>query len=335
MSFAGLYEFWRDPSRGDDDPARWLVSYTIITQQATDLLGEIHDRNPVVVPRELREDWLDCSSEDVPRRRAVARALRRGALRALRGRGRGRQRPQQRPRAHRARRARRRHPAADARRSEPDDPGSAPPGAADCARAELGRPARRPPRSTPTVPLPGSKSQTNRVLDPRRARRGAVPPRRPAAGPRHRADGRGAAGAGRRRRPTTAPTGSSRPARCAAAASTAGSPAPSCASCRPSRRWPTGGSSSTATRTPASVRWRRCSTACGRPAPRSTTAAADRLPFTVRRPRRRGRRVPCASTPARRRSSCRGCCWPARATTRASRSPTSGPTRCRRSRTWT
>ena len=65
VSFAGLYEFWRDPAREDDDPARWLVSYTIITQQATDLLGEIHDRNPVVVPRELREDWLDCSSEDV------------------------------------------------------------------------------------------------------------------------------------------------------------------------------------------------------------------------------------------------------------------------------
>lgn len=71
VSFAGLYEFWCDPSREDDDPARWLVSYTIITQQATDLLGEIHDRNPVVVPHELREDWLDCSSEDA----AVARQL--------------------------------------------------------------------------------------------------------------------------------------------------------------------------------------------------------------------------------------------------------------------
>jgi putative SOS response-associated peptidase YedK len=64
LAMAGLYELWRDPSRPDDDPGRWLWTCTIITQQAADLLGEIHDRNPVVVPPELREPWLDCSSDD-------------------------------------------------------------------------------------------------------------------------------------------------------------------------------------------------------------------------------------------------------------------------------
>ncbi|PZS17165.1 MAG: hypothetical protein DLM57_09110 [Pseudonocardiales bacterium] len=64
LAMAGLYELWRDPALSDDDPHRWLWTCTIITQQATDLLGEIHDRNPVVVPVELREDWLDCSSDD-------------------------------------------------------------------------------------------------------------------------------------------------------------------------------------------------------------------------------------------------------------------------------
>jgi putative SOS response-associated peptidase YedK len=64
LAMAGLYELWRDKSRADDDPDRWLWTATIITQQATDLLGEIHDRNPVVVPPELRERWLDCSSDD-------------------------------------------------------------------------------------------------------------------------------------------------------------------------------------------------------------------------------------------------------------------------------
>ncbi len=64
LAMAGLYELWRDRSRDDDDPARWLWTCTIITQQATDLLGEIHDRNPVVVPRDLRDAWLDCSSDD-------------------------------------------------------------------------------------------------------------------------------------------------------------------------------------------------------------------------------------------------------------------------------
>ena len=62
LAMAGLYELWRDPALPDGDPKRWLLTCTIITQQATDLLGEIHDRNPVVVPPELRTQWLDCSS---------------------------------------------------------------------------------------------------------------------------------------------------------------------------------------------------------------------------------------------------------------------------------
>jgi putative SOS response-associated peptidase YedK len=71
LAMAGLYELWRDPDRSADDPDRWLWTCTIITQQATDLLGEIHDRNPVLVPGALRTRWLDCSDEDP----ATARAL--------------------------------------------------------------------------------------------------------------------------------------------------------------------------------------------------------------------------------------------------------------------
>ncbi|WP_096303271.1 SOS response-associated peptidase [Jatrophihabitans sp. GAS493] len=71
LAMAGLYEFWRDASLADDDPDRWLVTCTIITQEATDLLGEIHDRNPVIVPPHRRAEWLDCSSEDL----AVAERL--------------------------------------------------------------------------------------------------------------------------------------------------------------------------------------------------------------------------------------------------------------------
>ncbi|HEX8093281.1 SOS response-associated peptidase [Jatrophihabitans sp.] len=64
LAMAGLYELWRDPALAEDDPNRWLWTCTVITQQATDLLGEIHDRNPVLVPPELRAAWLDCSSDD-------------------------------------------------------------------------------------------------------------------------------------------------------------------------------------------------------------------------------------------------------------------------------
>jgi putative SOS response-associated peptidase YedK len=64
FAMAGLYELWPDPARADDDPNRWLWTATIITQPATDLMGQIHDRTPVAVPPELQADWLDPANDD-------------------------------------------------------------------------------------------------------------------------------------------------------------------------------------------------------------------------------------------------------------------------------
>jgi putative SOS response-associated peptidase YedK len=64
LSFAGLYELWPDPERGEDDPDRWMWSYTIITRTAPDAVGHIHDRSPVLVPPDLRADWLNPSLVD-------------------------------------------------------------------------------------------------------------------------------------------------------------------------------------------------------------------------------------------------------------------------------
>ncbi len=64
LAMAGLYELWRDPALAAEDPNRWVWTCTIITQQATDLIGEIHDRNPVIVPVDLQSAWLDCSSDE-------------------------------------------------------------------------------------------------------------------------------------------------------------------------------------------------------------------------------------------------------------------------------
>jgi putative SOS response-associated peptidase YedK len=58
-ALAGLYEFWRDRTKADDDPDRWLVSTTVITTAASDDLEHIHDRMPVVLPRAAWEAWLD------------------------------------------------------------------------------------------------------------------------------------------------------------------------------------------------------------------------------------------------------------------------------------
>jgi putative SOS response-associated peptidase YedK len=65
LAFAGLYELWPDPQRDEDDPDRWLWSYTVLTSPAADTLGHIHDRSPVVVPPgELRDRWLDPAVTD-------------------------------------------------------------------------------------------------------------------------------------------------------------------------------------------------------------------------------------------------------------------------------
>jgi putative SOS response-associated peptidase YedK len=59
LAMAGLYEFWKDPSRDDDDPLKWLVTCTVITTDAEDELGRIHDRMPMMIERERWAEWLD------------------------------------------------------------------------------------------------------------------------------------------------------------------------------------------------------------------------------------------------------------------------------------
>lgn len=64
-AFAGLYEFWRDPSVTDnDDPAAWLTTFTIITSAAEPGLDRIHDRQPLVLDRADWEQWLDPTLTD-------------------------------------------------------------------------------------------------------------------------------------------------------------------------------------------------------------------------------------------------------------------------------
>src|SRR4051812_1342536 len=59
LAMAGLYEIWRDKEKPDDDPTRFLWTCTVITTQAEDEVGVIHDRMPMLVERERWEAWLD------------------------------------------------------------------------------------------------------------------------------------------------------------------------------------------------------------------------------------------------------------------------------------
>ncbi|WP_395640073.1 SOS response-associated peptidase family protein, partial [Pseudolysinimonas sp.] len=58
FAFAGLWNVTKtpDPQTGADE---WMVSYTIVTQPASPHIAGIHDRMPLILPRELYDDWLD------------------------------------------------------------------------------------------------------------------------------------------------------------------------------------------------------------------------------------------------------------------------------------
>jgi putative SOS response-associated peptidase YedK len=58
LAMAGLYEHWKSPE------GQWLSTCTIITTSAPDDLGEIHDRSPLLVPREAWGVWLDPAVPD-------------------------------------------------------------------------------------------------------------------------------------------------------------------------------------------------------------------------------------------------------------------------------
>lgn len=58
LALAGLWEVW---GRGDDR----VYSCTVVTAPAVGALADIHDRMPLVLPRDRWADWLDLDREDV------------------------------------------------------------------------------------------------------------------------------------------------------------------------------------------------------------------------------------------------------------------------------
>ncbi len=58
MAFAGLWEFWKSP----DGP---VESCTICTTEANEMMSELHDRMPVILPRPIVDHWLDPTVNDV------------------------------------------------------------------------------------------------------------------------------------------------------------------------------------------------------------------------------------------------------------------------------
>jgi putative SOS response-associated peptidase YedK len=59
IAFAGLWETWTGPN-GEE-----LETAAIVTTRASRALANIHERMPVVVPRDAFSLWLDCANVDV------------------------------------------------------------------------------------------------------------------------------------------------------------------------------------------------------------------------------------------------------------------------------
>ena len=64
LAFAGIYELWRDASAPAEDEDAWYWSAAIITTNATDDIGRIHDRTPMVIAPESWTDWLDPANNE-------------------------------------------------------------------------------------------------------------------------------------------------------------------------------------------------------------------------------------------------------------------------------
>jgi len=56
LAFAGLFELWKDKAVAD---APWVVSCTVVTNDARGDMRSIHERQPVMLTRENWDTWLD------------------------------------------------------------------------------------------------------------------------------------------------------------------------------------------------------------------------------------------------------------------------------------
>ena len=61
FAFAGLWEVWHDPAHSDRPP---LFTCTIITCGPNELVADLHDRMPVILPETAYHDWVDVDRVD-------------------------------------------------------------------------------------------------------------------------------------------------------------------------------------------------------------------------------------------------------------------------------
>ena len=58
FGIGGIWENWRDPASGE-----WVRTFAVITTVANELVGQIHDRMPLILAREDYGRWLSADAE--------------------------------------------------------------------------------------------------------------------------------------------------------------------------------------------------------------------------------------------------------------------------------
>lgn len=58
FGFAGLYDTWMSPER------KPISTCTIITTQPNELVRSIHDRMPVIIPKDKEKSWIDPANDN-------------------------------------------------------------------------------------------------------------------------------------------------------------------------------------------------------------------------------------------------------------------------------
>ena len=60
LAMAGLWSLWKDPATGT-----WVSSCAVVTTEASTEVAPIHDRMPVILPRDAWWPWLDPEEKDL------------------------------------------------------------------------------------------------------------------------------------------------------------------------------------------------------------------------------------------------------------------------------
>jgi putative SOS response-associated peptidase YedK len=69
FTFAGLWDIWVDKQSQEKQE---ILSTTIITTEPNELMAEIHNRMPVIIPENLRNVWLDPDSDPVELQKLIS-----------------------------------------------------------------------------------------------------------------------------------------------------------------------------------------------------------------------------------------------------------------------